>query len=236
MKNLLKYAVVGAALVLCSAAQSRASITLTFEGLKDSEPIDNFYNGGYGGGVNGGPGSGPGPNYGVSFTSDSLAIISQLTSNGSGNFANNPSGVTVAFFLIGAGDMMNIAGGFNTGFSFYYSAAEAGSVTVWSGLNGTGNLLATVSLTAQYNNPSAPYPEGPNGPTFNNWTPIGVSFSGTAESAIFSGAANYIAFDNITLGSSTPYATPEPSTFVIAGLGCLGFVGYALRRRRTGVA
>ncbi len=233
MKNLLKYAVVGAALVLCSAAQGRASITLTFEGLKDSEPIDNFYNGGFGG-----SGSGPGPNYGITFTSDSLAIISHLTSNGSGNFANNPSGVTAAFFQTGAGDTMNVAGGFNTGFSFFYSAADAGAVTVWSGLNGTGNLLATVSLTAQYNNPSAPYPIGPNNSlTFNNWTPIGVSFSGTAESAIFTGVANEVAFDNITLGSTNPSLTPEPSTFVIAGLGCLGlFVGYALRRRRTGVA
>ena len=39
---------------------------------------------------------------------------------------------------------MNVAAGFSTGFSFYYAAPfDTGSVTVWSGLNGTGTLLAT---------------------------------------------------------------------------------------------
>lgn len=82
MKNLLKYAMVGAAFVLCSAAQGRASITLTFEGLQDNEQVLNYYNGGFGGN-----GSGPGPNYGITFGSDSLAIIS-TAAGGNGNFTN----------------------------------------------------------------------------------------------------------------------------------------------------
>jgi len=45
---------------------------------------------------------------------------------------------------------MDVAAGFTTGFSFYYSSADAGSVDVYSGLDGTGTLLASVPLVAQY--------------------------------------------------------------------------------------
>lgn len=118
---------------------------------------------------------------------------------------------------------MNVAAGFTTGFSFYYAdqVGFTGSVSVYSGQDGTGSLLSSLSL------PSTPNP-------YNVWAPIGVSFGGTAESVVFSGSANYIAFDNVTLGSTTPgVVVPEPSSFAIAGLGGLGLVGYALRRRRT---
>jgi len=37
-------------------------------------------------------------------------------------------------------------------------------------------------------------------------------------------------------GSTTVSAVPEPSTMALAGLGALGFVGYALRRRKAKVA
>jgi len=199
-----------------------AAVTMTFEGLQDQEPIGNYYNGG-----TGGFGSGPGPNYGVSFGSDSLAVISELQ-GGSGNFEGAPSGKTVAFFLSGPGDVMNVAAGFNTGFSFYYSAVVyPGDVTVWSGLNGTGTELADLNLPVT---PSGG--PGCSGATsYCPWVPAGVTFSGTAESAVFSGTANYIAFDNITLGSATPGAPgPVPGTG-LAGLVLLAAAGAAARAR-----
>ena len=49
----------------------------------------------------------------------------------------------------------------------------------------------------------------------------------------FGGAANYITFDNITLGAATPGGVPEPSTWAMMLLG-FGAVGIAMRRRRTG--
>jgi MYXO-CTERM domain-containing protein len=219
---------VGAALALCAAGTVRASVdVLTFEGLQNLEPIGNYYNGGLGG-----FGSGPGPNYGITFGSDSLALVSKY-SGGTGNIANLPSGITAAFFLSGPGDVMNVSGGFTTGFSFYYSAALAASVSVYSGPDGTGSLLQTLSLGVNYNDPSAPHPDAP----YNHWDPIGVTFTGTAMSVIFSGTANFVVFDDVTLGSSTPgSAVPEPSSFAIAGLGILGFAGYALRRRRATAA
>ena len=176
---------------LCPAQTCTQVPILTFEGLRDNEPIFNYYNGGYGSN-----GSGPGPNFGITFGADSRAIISSL-SGGTANSSNNPSGVTTAYFVSGSGVIMNVAAGFTTGFSVYYSAAsQPGSVTVYDGLNGTGNMLATVALPVNGSNC------GPA--TYSCWTPKGVGFKGVAKSVNFSGSANYIGFDNITVGSVTP--------------------------------
>ena len=127
---------------------------------------------------------------------------------------------------------MNIAAGFDTGFSFYYSSdsqlnsGNPGSVTVWSGLNGTGTLLAALTLLDTGNNGNYPA-------HYNMWDAAGISFAGTAQSAIFSGAANYIGFDNITLGSDTPLpAVPEPSTCLAAALLLLPFGASLIRKLR----
>lgn len=197
-------------------------ITLTFTGLADQEPIDNYYNGGLGG-----FGSGPGPNYGIVFSSDSLAIISVLD-GGTGNFSNVPPPATdtIAFFLNGVGDLMDVAAGFTTGFSFYYAAAAGigGSVDVYSGLDGTGTDLAHLDLP-------------PNGSfcgveAYSCWSEVGVSFPGAAESVVFSGSANYIGFADITLGSSQ-VNTPEPGSLLLLGSGVLGLAG--VMRRKLGL-
>ena len=180
----------------------------------------NYYNGGLGG-----FGSGPGSNYGITFTSDSLAIISGCC-GGSGNFSGSPSMPTVLFFLTGAGDIMNVPAGFDTGFSFYYSAVVyPGVVTVYDGLNGTGSVLATLNLPVT---PSGGAPECTYG-SYCPWFPIGVTFSGTAYSVNFSGTANYIGFDQVTLGSEIP-GTPEPGTLALFGSGVIGVMGL-LRRK-----
>jgi len=217
------YWLIGAMAVLgliISAVPARANtITLTFEGLQDEEPIENYYNGG-----TGGFGSSGGPNYGISFDPNALAIISGAN-GGSGNFSGSPSGDTIAFFLSGTGDLMEVPAGFTTGFSFFYSAVVyPGSVTVYSGLGGTGSVLATLTLPVT--------PSGGAGCTYGAycpWFPEGVTFAGTAESVSFAGTANYIGFDNITLGSATPGgSTPEPTTMLLLGTG----LGVAAIRRR----
>lgn len=208
--------VVGIAISLagwCAAQQCAQTPILTFEGLKNNEPIYNFYNGGYGGN-----GSGPGPNYGITFESQSLAIISDLSSivtpagpeMGTGDFSNAPSGVTTAYFLGGTGVVMNVAAGFTTGFSVYYAAANtAGSITVYDGLDATGNVLATIPLPVNGSNC------GPA--TYSCWNPVGVAFNGVAKSVDFSGAANYIGFDNITVGSVTPGLIASMAQLASAG-------------------
>jgi hypothetical protein len=198
------------------------AVVLTFEGLTNEEEVLNYYNGGYGRYSFGycPYGSGPGANYGVSFSPNALALISERF-GGDGNFSGNPSGDTVLYFLNGTGDIMNVAAGFNNGFSFYYAdqIGFTGTVKVFSGLNGTGALLASLLL------PSTPNP-------YTVWNPIGVSFLGTAKSVDFGGTANYIAFDDITLGSKIPDndPIPEPGTMALFGAGLLGLAIYSKRR------
>jgi hypothetical protein len=91
-----------------------------------------------------------------------------------------------------------------------------GFVNVYSGLNGTGSLLTTLNLAATPN----PY---------TVWVPIGVAFSGTAMSVVFGGSANYIGFDDVTLGSETPGPPDGGTTVALLGM---AFVGIAALKRK----
>jgi hypothetical protein len=229
MKNLVMAAVASTALVWAAGA-ANASTVLTFEGLKALEPVMNYYDGGFGG-----DGSGPGPNDGITFSSNSIALIEGIDGS---NFQGEPSPDTVLSFLTGTGDIMNVAAGFTTGFSFYYSSLfDKGEVDVYSGLNGTGTLLQSLSL------PLTPMgvegsPQCPGPYQFCPFEPIGVAFSGTAESVDFADNANSIVFDNITLGDSTPVgptppppSAPEPASLPLlaAGIAALGLIHWARR-------
>jgi PEP-CTERM motif len=214
--QLIKSALAAAGLVAMMAPAMAEPIVLTFEGVGNGVAVGNFYNGG------------AGTNYGVSFSPATLAIV-DADAGGTGNFANEPSPNTIMFFLDANNAILNLAAGFDTGFSFFYTSATAANVTVWSGLNGTGTLLGTISLTAQYTNNCAGDPTG----MFCHWDAIGVAFAGTARSINFGGTANQTGYDNITFGSDTPVGNvPEPSTYAMLGLGLAG-IGIAARRRKT---
>jgi hypothetical protein len=204
-------------LALASVAQA-AVIVLDFEGLGDQEQVLEFYNGGLGG-----AGSGPGPDYDISFGSASLSII-DADAGGSGNFGNEPTPDTILFFLSGSA-IMNVLNGFDTGFSFFFTSVSfAGSVTVYDDFDATGNVLATLPLV-----PNGSGCGGDPTGAFNCWTPIGVAFAGIAKSVDFSGVANQIGFDDITLGSATP-GVPEPASILLFGLGA-ATVARRLRRK-----
>ena len=198
MKSLITTAAI--ALMAASAADA-AIITLDFEGVGNQNPVGNFYNGGLG------------VNYGVEFVGNALGIVAG-EAGGNGNFTNAPSMPTILFWLDGPATIMNVAAGFTDGFATYYSSInQPGSIGIYDDLNGTGNLLATLSLSAL----------GSQGAGYDTWALVGTSFEGTAKSVVFGGTANYIGFDNVTFGSNIP---APGALALIAAAGCTG------RRRR----
>ena len=204
-------------------AGSDVSFVLDFEGLgrqvgSDSNLLDDdllervadFYRGGLGGN-----GSGPGIDFGVEFSDNALAIVDEdveqvpgLPEFG-GNFGGEPTPDTALFFLEGDAATVTRRDGFVNGFSFYYAAInQPGFIRVYSGPEGTGEVLASLDLPVTERN-GAPDPQG----EFSPFVPIGVTFDGIAQSIDFGGTIDEIGFDNITFGSATPLtdnSTPLP--------------------------
>lgn len=205
------------ALAACIAvAPAAAATVLTFEGLGNLAPVGNYYNGG------------PGGNLGISMSENSLALI-DADAGGSGNFGGEPSPSTAMFFLAGQAALMNVLNGFDTGFSFFYTALNSpGSLEVFDGLDGTGNVLASLDLPVTPLN-GAPDPTG----SFSPFVAIGVGFDGIARSIAFAGVENQIAFDDVTFGSVTPgdlQRVPLPGSLILLAAG--GVAAAAVRRRR----
>lgn len=213
-----KLLVTSVALALLAGGASASTIVLDFEGVPNLGTVGDFYNGG------------AGTDYNITFNGNALGII-DADAGGSGNFGSEPSPDTVLFFLSGSAATMNVFDGFTTGFSFFYSSVNyGGSVNVWSGLDGTGDLLATLTLAA--------LGYGPGDPTgdFSNWADIGVTFDGIAHSVDFAGTADQIAFDDVTIGNENaggdPSPVPAPAALPLL-LMALGSFGIAARRKRA---
>ena len=202
-------------------------IVLDFEGAADQAQLLNFYNGGTDSrGLSG-------DNYGIQFGPNALSLRDRDV-GGTGNFANEPSPDTVMFFTTGSA-ILNYEPGFDTGFSFFYSAKYAARVLVYDGLNASGNLLASINLLPQYADNCIGDPTG----TFCNWTPVGASFDGIAKSVDFGGTVKHVGYDNVTFGSAIPFGAPqrlafqtmaiplpEPATWTLFTLGLIGLSSF----------
>ena len=198
-----------AALLAVEPGVAAGGPVLTFEGLKNFEAIENYYNGG-----KGSLGTGPGPKYGITFSSNALAYIPGEQSGKVTPYPGDPSPPTV--MLLGAlgqglapgqpiSATMDVSGGFTGGLLFYDIAiVKKATVTIWSGLDGTGKQLAQMNL------PLVPAGNEAFGP------PIAMMFSGTAKSVVFSGGNDELAFDDITFG------VPEPASWLLLACGITG--------------
>ena len=162
----------------------------SFGGLKNLEFINDFYNGG-----TGSLGSGPGKDLQLTFPGNAQAIVSGAK-GGSGNFTGNPGGTPVMFFQTGKDVVVDINAGVTTGLWFSYSALQPGTFTLYDGAHGTGNILASISLT--------PNNVGCTGYKMCVWSPVGVPLTTTAHSMRFSGTANFLAIGAIHFGVKLP--------------------------------
>ncbi|MEO6798905.1 MAG: hypothetical protein ABI178_03065 [Rhodanobacter sp.] len=218
-------------MLFCGIA-SAATVVMNFDQLNSQgEYVDNYYNGGCGSTYAGGTITCGGPDYGVVWSG---ALAGGAPNGYYNNASNEPSQPNVMDFV---GDynnaVMNVAAGFTGGFSFYYSSPYyTGSIDVYSSLNGTGSLLASLILPQTLANCDGA------SENYSCWNPIGVAFTGTAESVAFGGTfqsgQGYIVFDNITLGSGTPMNNlPEPAALGIFGRGALLIGLFVGGRRRV---
>ncbi len=206
---------------------SAVEFTLDFEGVGNNAQILEFYNGGTDSQGN------SGENLGISFGGNALGNV-DLDAGGTGNFANEPTPDTTMFFLSGSA-VLNYAPGFDTGFSFYYTTAFDANVTVYDGLNATGNVLGTINLFRNNvaNNCSGDPQGGPGDPLgqFCNFDIASLALSETAMSIDFSGTVNQVGFDNVTFGSVNPSPVPVPGAALLFGSSLLGML--AVRRRKN---
>lgn len=172
-----------------------AVIVLDFEGLLDLELVQDFYGGG-----SGSKGSRYARDLGIRFSSNTIVLKDSDAGGLLGDFGGEPSPDNIIFFRDGDSTLFNVDSGFQDGFSLFYSAvAQPAFATVYDGLDGSGNILATLALPIT---PAFGEPE-PNS-EFSPFIPRGVEFAGLARSVRLGGTPRGVGFDNLTLGSAIP--------------------------------
>lgn len=205
------------------ACASPVFMRMNFDSLTaQGEWVDNYYNAGCGSSYSGNAVTCDGPAYG--------AVWSGALAGGApgGHFSQtsdepSPSNVMASGDAPASGTVvLNVRDGF-TSLSFWYAAASSpGSVSVYSGQDGNGSVLATVALPVTGS--------GCGAELYSCWSQITASFTGIAQSAYFTGRQAFVVYDDVTIGRDVQ--VPEPSAIVFLGLGMILIGGFLVLRRR----
>jgi len=153
---------------------------------------------------------------GVSFTN----VVAYSNGDGLGSlpngdyYADAPSPMGIASVqldgITNTAAYMNVAGGVSGALSFFATATSDFEIKAYSGLNGTGTLLGTYTVTA-------------NTTDWTVWSQNAFTFSGVAQSFDLTAANGIAGFDNIS-------AVPEPASLALMLAGAT----VLLARRRRG--
>jgi hypothetical protein len=226
---------IAAALALGAPARA-ASVNVTLGPEHTGAYIENYYLGG----ADSVSSDGNGPSLGVGFSLNAqVQKAGDSVTTGNGKFENNLTGETetldfastTATGSYSGTSYLNFAQGF-TGVSFNYALATNSAnydtiAQIYSGLNGTGTLLETISLNAN----GAGNACTTRTDAYCNWIgAASTAFTGSAQSILFASSPsalagtntlNYAEFDGISL---TPTAVPLPAAvwLLLSGLGGLG--------------
>jgi hypothetical protein len=234
---------IGAALVAAQASASNVLIsgnaeTLTFGGEVNSASINTFFDAGT---DSHGEAGGAANNVGITFSSTAVFQNAGFNgtgfSGGTGKFENVPSHATgvLAFTAVPTNTVgiMDDSSGF-TSLSFNYSLltnsllGNSETVSLYSGLDGTGSLLGTIALSASTS------PVACTGPRdeFCSWsTASDSSLAGVARSAVFSsGIQGAAEFDALTV---TAAPVPLPASIWLMFGGVAGLFGVARRQQKA---
>jgi hypothetical protein len=222
------------------AASPAFATTITFGTEANQAQIENYFNGGT-------DSQGKsGTNVGISFSNngESLKAGFSAASGGTGLFENVPSGAPgVLFFapITGSGGnltsyttgVINYASGFqNIGFNYSLlnnASANASTVTLWSGLDGTGTELGTISLFANAASVACTGNVAPTGLSrdeFCTWSNTSAQVAGVAQSAVFTGKG----LGSTELDAVSLTTVPLPATLWLMVSAVGGLAGLVRRR------
>ena len=175
------------AIIAFSGSANAATVVLDFDAITTGTFVDNFYLG-----------------LGVSTTG--LRTTTGFGQTSAPNLAYNANGPAT----------FDTSFGF-TGLSFTAGFSNSGTVSVYSGSNGTGSLVGSAS--GILGNPFAF--------AFNT-----VALSGAGRSIVISGSSGDLGFDDVTF---TTGAVPEPATWAMMIIG-FGAAGSMIRRNKAVIA